>query len=208
MHRRLLPGLLALPAAARAQPFLADDQAVALLREGGLNLYLRHGITDRSQIDTGRRGDRAGQRNLSEAGRAQATRLGEAFRALGIPVAEVLTSEVFRARDTAELAFGWARVEPDLIADEYTPGDAAEDARGVSQRLAAPVAGGNRVLVGHIVPLGLILGRSLSQVEFPEGAVAVFRPRGAGLGVARRGAGRAAHPGGRAGLSLTGGRPR
>lgn len=188
MHRRLLLSLLALPAAARAQPVLAEDRAVALLREGGLNLYLRHGITDRSQIDTGRRGDRAGQRNLGEAGRVQATRLGEAFRALGIPVVEVLTSEVFRARDTAELAFGWARVEPDLIADEYTPGEAAEDARRVSRRLAEPVAGGNRVMVGHIVPLGLILGRSLSQAEFPEGAAAIFRPRGADwewLGVIR-----------------------
>lgn len=179
MQRRLLLSLLALPLPALAQVFLADDQAVALLRGGGLNLYFRHGITDRSQIDTGRRGDRSGQRNLSEAGRTQATRLGEAFRMLGMPVAEVLTSEVFRARDTAELAFGWARVEPDLIADDYTPGNAAEDARRVSRRLAEPVAGGNRVLVGHIVPAGMILGRSLSQAEFPEGAAAVFRPRGA-----------------------------
>lgn len=190
MHRRLLLSLLALPAPALAQGFLADDRAVALLREGGLNLYFRHGLIDRSQIDTGRRGDRAGQRNLSEAGRAQAIRLGEAFRALGIPVAEVLTSEVFRARDTAELAFGRASVEPDLIADEYTPGDAAEDARRVSRRLAEPTAGGNRVMVGHIVPLGLILGRSLSQAEFPEGAAAIFRPRGADwewLGVVRAG---------------------
>ncbi|TCI00188.1 hypothetical protein EJV46_05950 [Roseococcus sp. SYP-B2431] len=188
MHRRLLPSLLAWPLPALARGFLADDRAVALLREGGLNLYLRHGITDRSQIDSGRRGDRAGQRNLSPAGRAQAARLGEAFRTLGIPVAEVLTSEVFRARDTAELAFGQARVEPDLIADDYTPGDASEDARRVSRRLAEPVAGGNRVMVGHIVPLGLILGQSLSQAEFPEGAAAVFRPRGTGwewLGVIR-----------------------
>lgn len=179
MQRRLLLSLLALPLPAVAQDFLADDQAVALLRGGGLNLYFRHGITDRSQIDTGRRGDRSGQRNLSEAGRTQATRLGEAVRALGIPVAEVLTSEVFRARDTAELAFGWARVEPDLIADDYTPGNAAEDARRVSRRLAEPIAGGNRVLVGHIVPAGMILGRSLSQAEFPEGTAAIFRPRGA-----------------------------
>jgi len=163
---------------AGAREFLEDGRAVALLREGGLNLYLRHGITDRGQIDSGRRGDRSGQRNLAEAGRVQATRLGEAFRALGIPVAEVLTSEVFRARDTAELAFGRARVEPDLIADDYTPGDATEDARRVSRRLGETVAGGNRVMVGHIVPLGLILGRTLSQAEFPEGAAAVFRPRG------------------------------
>lgn len=179
MHRRILLSLLAWPLPTLAQGFLAGDRAVALLREGGLNLYFRHGITDRSQLDSGRRGDRAGQRNLSETGRVQATRLGEAFRILNIPVAEVLSSEVFRARDTAELAFGSARIEPELIADDYTPDNAAEDARRVSRRLAEPVTGGNRVMVGHIVPLGMILGRSLAQAEFPEGAAAVFRPRGA-----------------------------
>lgn len=184
---------------AAAQPaFLPTPEALALLRAGGLNLYIRHAITDRRQHDTGRRGDRAGQRNLSEAGRAQASALGAAIRGLAIPVAEVLTSEVFRAADTAELAFGQARVERDLIADDYTPGDAGADARAVSRRLAQPVeqtahggnpparefarsgtAGGNRIMVGHIVPLGMILGRGLAQAEFPEGAIGLFRPEGA-----------------------------
>lgn len=180
LHRRALLALPLLAAPAAAQhAFLPDEQALSLLRAGGLNLYLRHAITDRTQVDTGRRGDRAGQRNLSEAGREQARALGRAFRALGIPVAEVLTSEVFRAADTAELAFGQARVERDLIADDYTPGSASEDARAVSRRLAQPVSGGNRVMVGHIVPLGMILGRGLAQAEFPEGSMGLFRPRGA-----------------------------
>ena len=179
LHRRALAALpfLAFPAAAQA-PFIATPEALSLLRAGGLNLYIRHAITDRRQHDTGRRGDRAGQRNLSEAGREQARALGAAFRALSIPVAEVLTSEVFRAADTAELAFGQARVERDLIADDYTPGDAGADARAVSRRLAQPVSGGNRVMVGHIVPLGMILGRGLAQAEFPEGAIGLFRPDG------------------------------
>ncbi len=179
-RRALLAGFVAMPAMAQGFAFLPDDALLPLLRAGGLNLYFRHAITDRAQVDTGRRGDRAGQRNLSEAGRQQAVRLGQAFRALEIPVEEVLTSEVFRAQDTAELAFGRARVrvERDLIADDYTPGNASDDARAVSRRLAQPVAGGNRVMVGHIVPLGMILGRGLAQQEFPEGAAGVFRPRG------------------------------
>lgn len=179
-RRALLASLLSLPAAAQSYSFIPDDALLPLLRAGGLNLYIRHAITDRSQVDTGRRGDRAGQRNLSEAGRQQAIRLGRAIRALNIPVSEVLTSEVFRAQDTAELAFGRAqiRIERDLIADDYTPGNASEDARAVSRRLAQPVADGNRVMIGHIVPLGMILGRGLAQQEFPEGAAGVFRPRG------------------------------
>ena len=179
MRRRALPALfLAAPALAQGFAFLGLDEALRLLRPGGLNLYLRHAITDRAQVDTGRLEDRAGQRNLSAAGIAQARALGEAFRRHAIPVAEVLSSAVFRARDTAELAFGNARVERDLVADDYTPGDALADARAVSARLGQPVAGGNRVMVGHIVPLGMILGRSLAQAEFPEGSFGVFRPLG------------------------------
>ncbi|MBB3897472.1 histidine phosphatase family protein [Roseococcus suduntuyensis] len=180
LHRRTLLALPLLAAPATAQhAFIPTPEALSLLRAGGLNLYIRHAITDRTQMDTGRRGDRAGQRNLSEAGRQQARALGQAFRALDIPVAEVLTSEVFRAADTADLAFGQARVERDLIADDYTPGSASEDARAVSRRLAQPATGGNRVMVGHIVPLGMILGRGLAQAEFPEGSMGLFRPRGA-----------------------------
>jgi len=179
-RRAVLAAFLAMPAAAQGFDFIPDEALLPMLRAGGLNLYFRHGITDRSQVDTGRRGDRSGQRNLSEAGRQQAIRLGQAIRALNIPVHEVLTSEVFRALDTAELAFGRAqiRVERDLIADDYTPGSASDDARAVSRRLGQPVAGGNRVMFGHIVPLGMILGRGLAQQEFPEGAAGVFRPRG------------------------------
>lgn len=181
MHRRALLGAcLAVPALAQGHAFIPEASLLPMLRAGGLNLYIRHAITDRSQMDTGRRGDRAGQRNLSEAGRQQAIRLGQAIRALNIPVDEVLTSEVFRALDTAELAFTRARVrvERDLIADDYTPGNASDDARAVSRRLAQPVSGGNRVMVGHIVPLGMILGRGLAQQEFPEGGAGVFRPLG------------------------------
>jgi phosphohistidine phosphatase SixA len=180
MQRRALLALpLATPALAQAFAFMETPRALALLRAGGLNLYIRHAITDRSRFDTGRRGDRSGQRNLSAAGEAQARALGEAFRRHGIPVAEVLTSEVFRARDTAELAFGSARVEFDLIADDYAPNDPFANARAVSRRLAEPVADGNRVMVGHIVPMGMVLGRGLAQAEFPEGCLALFRPRGA-----------------------------
>ncbi len=140
-------------------------------------------------MDTGRRGDPSGQRNLSEAGRAQAAALGEAFRRHAIPVSEVLTSEVFRSLDTAELTFGAlhrVRVERDLIADDYTPGSASDDARAVSRRLAEPPASGtNRVMVGHIVPLGMILGRGLAQEEFPEGSMGVFRPMPSAPGGAR-----------------------
>lgn len=172
-----------LPLPARAEGYLDTAQAIALMRAGGLNLYIRHAITDRSQIDTGRRGDRRGQRNIDDRGRAQAVALGEAMRRLGIPVDEVATSEVFRALDTAELAFGAgrARIIDALIADDYTPRNPMEDALAVRRLLAARPATGNAVFVGHIVPFGMITGRSFSQLAFPEGGIGIVRPQGSAL---------------------------
>ncbi|MDT0347134.1 trypsin-like peptidase domain-containing protein [Streptomyces litchfieldiae] len=81
---------------------------LARLREGGLTIVIRHAETDRSQPDdpTVDLDDCATQRNLSEAGRADARSIGTAIDALDIPVGEVWASPYCRSRDTAELAFG------------------------------------------------------------------------------------------------------
>lgn len=172
--------IIALANPARAEGHLDPARAIALMQAGGLNLYIRHAITDRSQVDTGRRGDRAGQRNLDARGRAQAAALGEAFRQLDIEVSAVASSEVFRARDTAELAFGPERVViiDVLIADDYTPRDAYADALAVRALLGGSPASGNAVFVGHIIPFGMMISRSLSQAAFPEGSIALVRPTG------------------------------
>ncbi len=182
-RRGLLSLAAALPAlmrSAAAEVHLDAARAVALMQAGGLNLYIRHAITDRSQRDTGRRGDREGQRNLDARGRMQAAALGVALRRLGVPVSSVSSSEVFRARDTAEIAFGAADVVivEALIADDYTPRDPMADAREVRGLLGRPPAAGNAVFVGHIVPFGMIVGRPFSQTEFPEGSMALVRPAG------------------------------
>jgi phosphohistidine phosphatase SixA len=178
IHRRLVLAAFA----GLALPARADAPLIGALRAGGCVVYMRHAITDRSQIDTGDLSRREGQRNLSASGRAQAEAVGRAIVRLGIPIGAVLTSPVFRARDTAELAFGAARTRIDevLTADDYT-----HDSRLLAQRIAetrrrltVPPASGNDFLVGHIVPLGMVLGRSLGQAEFAEGTLAVFRPGG------------------------------
>lgn len=177
----LAAALLLGPAARASATLLAAEPAIGALREGGLNIYMRHAITDRSQVDTGRLGDRAGQRNLDARGQAQARALGAALQALRVPVGRVFTSAVFRALDTAELAFGRATVLDELVADDYTPRSPAADAAAVRRRLAQRPPVGNDVFVGHTVPLGLILGRTLPQDAFPEGALALLRPDGTGF---------------------------
>lgn len=173
-----LPFLSAAPARAATAQGPVAATLIAALRAGGVVVVMRHGITDRSQADGGDLNDRTRQRNLSVAGREQARRVGRAVTALGVPLGQVLTSPVFRARDTAELAFGAAAVvEPRLTADDYTP-DPQLLARNIAwlrARTGRPSATDTTdILIGHIVPLGMVLGRSLAQDEYPEGALAVF----------------------------------
>lgn len=157
------------------------ETLIASMQDGGKVIYLRHSTTHQEQIDTGRLGDRAGQRNLSPSGIQQARALGEALRALRVPLNEILASPVFRARDTAERAFGETSVTVtmDLVADDYAGGNvrAMVDAtRGLLRTPPSP--GHNRVLVGHRTPLELVTGRPFPDDVLPEGAMAVFLPGG------------------------------
>ena len=84
------------------------------LRGGGAVALFRHATAPGTGDPPGMRlGDCSTQRNLDEAGRAEARRIGEAFRTEGVAVGAVLTSRWCRATETAELAFpGLARAEP------------------------------------------------------------------------------------------------
>jgi phosphohistidine phosphatase SixA len=181
--RRALP-LLAIPAIARA----ALPDWVSALRGGGFVLYMRHAITDRGQADTGRLGDRAGQRNLSAAGVAQARALSDAMARLRIPLRPIRSSPVFRASDTAAIMARGASVDVtmELVADDYTadiPGAIASARRAMG---TAPPAGSNALLVGHIHVFGpAMFGRMLAQAEFPEGAFGMVAPEPAGPRVVR-----------------------
>lgn len=146
-----------------ARPVGAQDLAGAALidalRGGGYTLYFRHAATDWSQSDrVAADGDwtscaPADMRQLSDAGRATARRLGVALRALEIPVAKVLSSEYCRAAETARLmALGPVRPTRDIMnlrAAAYVGGRDAAVAR-VRRQLAKPVPpGGNVVIVAH-----------------------------------------------------------
>src|SRR5499425_2488520 len=89
----------------------ATDAVLDALRTPGAVVVLRHSYAPGgfdppdSKLD-----DCSTQRNLDETGRAQARRVGEAFRLHGIAVGRVLSSPRCRCIDTARLAFG--TVEP------------------------------------------------------------------------------------------------
>lgn len=94
----------------------ADEAAWRALERGGAIVLLRHAVTEAGI------GDPPGfavskcetQRNLSQQGRRDAARIGEAFKRRKIPVSEVLSSRWCRCIDTATLAFGRATPAPML----------------------------------------------------------------------------------------------
>jgi phosphohistidine phosphatase SixA len=156
---------------------LGPARLVAELQDGGYVVYLRHAATDRSKEDAGvvDLDDCSSQRNLSDAGRDQARAIGRGFRALGIPLGEVRSSEYCRTRQTAELAFLRVELEQDLTGfpNDGDPGY-DERLRRTKELLALrPATGGNTVLVGHIKNI-----EAAAAISIEEGELAVFEPRG------------------------------
>jgi len=159
-------------------PAVAADEALwTLLRAGGQVIMLRHAGT------IGTVGDPPGfqvedcstQRNLTEAGREQARKIGEAFRAREIPIARILSSPWCRCLDTARLAFG--RVEPwwPLIGEPRAPDQISSRVRQIHEVLGTTPVGGNVVLVTHFVTVQDATGERIA-----EGELVVFTPRGDG----------------------------
>lgn len=194
LRRALLTLLFASPALAQARLEAVAPEGdagralVARLRRGGLVLFFRHADTRGEPCDRSFRvGDRPGQRNISEAGRAQARRIGERLRDLGVPIAPpVLAGPVFRARDTAEEAFGAADVlvTDSLLADDFAGGRLGWVLDQHRLLFGAPVpAGANRVLVGHRTPAIMVAGEAVGGRAFPEGAALVIAPGGDGFAV-------------------------
>ena len=159
------------PAARRTH--LDDAPLLAALRAGGLVIACRHGITEHGQDDRGE--DRASQRNLSEDGRRQAEAMGRAVRAARIPVGPVLSSPMFRTRDSAELAFGDSAV---TLSRLLLRGQAIDTAL-MALYAEAPPHGQNRVLMTHQGPLYRVLTMYKSP-EIAEGDCVVVRPKGNG----------------------------
>jgi phosphohistidine phosphatase SixA len=159
----------------------AGAQLVERLRKGGLVLFFRHADTRDMPCDRSFRvGDREGQRNISPQGREQSKAIGAAVRELRIPLSlPVLAGPVYRARDTAELAFGGAnvRVTESLLADDFSGSRLSWVLEEHRRLFSATVPSGtNRVLVGHRTPAIMVLGASIGARAFPEGAALVLEP--------------------------------
>lgn len=131
---------------------VADDAAVwELLRGGGQVILMRHAITTPGVGDPAgfRLDDCATQRNLTDAGRADARRVGAVFQSRGVPVGRVLSSPWCRCLETARLAFGRADVWAPLSNLFDNRAREAEQMKALREIAGRRPTGGNTLLVTH-----------------------------------------------------------
>ena len=159
---------------------------LATMRSGGNVLLIRHAATERGVGDPAdfRVEDCATQRNLSDEGRRQALRLGEALRAAGVPVAEVRSSRWCRCLETARLAFApqlpvlpWPQIDSFFSRREAT----AAQTRAALAAVADVPADSNWVWVTHQVNIAALTGTGAAP-----GEAVVVRPADSGLRVVGR----------------------
>ena len=106
---RLLLSLMVFLTLSARSAFADDEYVWAALKQGGKVILLRHAHVEiREGIGHLAPGNCAEEVNLSPSGVEQAKRIGEAFRAHGIDVGEVLSSPYCRCMDTGKVAFGHA----------------------------------------------------------------------------------------------------
>jgi hypothetical protein len=181
--------LVALPI--QAQTALPEVQQgltpeiLAKLREGGLNIFFRHGLTLRQKdpqerdIDTPEPGNCSLQRNLSDEGVDQMRTVGAAFDTLEIPVGTVRSSLYCRCVDSAWHAFGRFERDRNLMLNGDTPeGDPSQlrpwnHIRSLGK--VQPLPHTNAVFISHS-RTGEIFGTDVLE----EGEAVIIEPDGKG----------------------------
>jgi phosphohistidine phosphatase SixA len=156
---------------ASAQPagLTADD-----LLQGGYVIFFRHVLAD-DGVDMApvNVNDCSTQRNIREAGLRDARTIGNAFRALEIPVSAVYASEICRAKETAGIAFG--RVDAvvpalNLCCIDDQPLTAEQRNAYIEQVVTLiPPEGSNTVIVAHGVGIVADLGQGEAAIYQPDG---------------------------------------
>ena len=155
-----------------------DAKLWAKLRQGGNVILVRHASTGPGLGDPPgfRIDDCTTQRNLSDAGREEARRVGERLRAERVPVTQVYTSPWCRCRETASLAFGRAEDWTALSSVFDMPDRDREYTERVKKRIgtySSRDVKGNVVMVTHNVNIA-----SLTKLSVAPGEIVVVRPDG------------------------------
>ena len=184
LMRRSAPVLLGVAmtfGVADAQERSFNELAKAL-QSGGYVLVMRHASSPREtpSKEIANADNAKLERQLDEAGRKGATAMGDAIRALRIPIGIVLTSPTYRAMETVRLA----RLASPTAMNEL--GDGGQSMQGITEaqaiwlrtKVTEVPRSGNTVLVTHQPNLSRAFPDWGSVVE--DGETVVIRPDGKG----------------------------
>ena len=160
--------------------YLPKDRLIEKMQEGGLVLYFRHASTEKDYADQVKANvnDGSTQRVLSEKGWHEAVDIGLAIKYHKIPVSNVLSSEYFRAWQTAWLAFG--KYEKKEVFNFLPHEDYSKEQMAVMKKRVTPYLAtkhklkGNLVIVAHDDPFEAATG----IYPEPMGACFVVQPLG------------------------------
>jgi broad specificity phosphatase PhoE len=150
---------------------LKGKALVEALRKGGYVLFMRHAetgtVSPKNECDPSA---------ITPLGAEQAKKVGASMRFLKIPVGEVYSSELCRARETANLlGLGSVQVTRDLNPVESRPTFDVHELR-YKRWATVPPAGANTFLVSHVH--GGSRKEQWVHIEIAE--VAVYQPDGNG----------------------------
>lgn len=167
----MLVWLLAALLVAWASPAHAADDVWEALRAPGSVIVVRHAYAPGAfDPPDAKLDDCSTQRTLDENGKAQARRLGEAFRAHDVTVGKVLSSPRCRCLDTARLAF-----------KEPEPWGLLQGGRPNTEALRTSVAAIRKVMADHrdgpplvLVTHGFVIA-GLTGLDIRMGAFVVIR---------------------------------
>jgi len=158
----------------------ATPAIIKQLRNGGYVLYMRHGNTDTSRPDRQPSvdlNDCSTQRPLTEEGRRIAAEVGQQIRKAKIPLGEIFSSPMCRAKETALAAFGKNFIINNLLIDtsNMTKKEKEPVLETARELLSRPIEGKvNRVVVAHAPILIDLFG----YYPKPEASMAIFKPMG------------------------------
>ena len=166
---------LQVTAASAPTPELRGEDLMKALQSGGYTILLRHARTDRSYQEAMGTvpAERSAQRNLSADGVRDAALMGVVLRKYRIPIGEIVSSPMYRTRETAEYA---ART-PTTITMALRVFPSTDETAAVVA--APPAPGTNRLLVTHHFVIEKYVP-GIRPGDIGESEAAIVRPAGEG----------------------------
>lgn len=155
-----------------------DQQLWETLKSPGHVAFMRHALAPGTgDPDNFRIDDCSTQRNLSDAGRRQAERTGNAFRTNGIVAAQVYSSQWCRCNETAELlGLGDVIPLPDLNSLYRHPEKEAAQIEGLNRKISSMDLSNAVVMVTHQFTI-----RALLKTTTRSGEIVVVRREPGGI---------------------------